>query len=365
MKTKTTLLFPDTLPGDNTLRQLLLFCKKVVHYLPAEDGAAPPLFPDLCSSYAPVPFADELDRFHKVIRDLERHKQNQVGQLSELSLAAMSTGLAADRDEASSNLLRAALNRQEGRKEPVDNEKLWQARVLLKLAETMDQEEREITARLDEITGSEHDLLAALKGEGDEDEAQWQSPPVVPASHLSARERPPVPPGAIIRQRVKAWGHLFLNDPEAERAQVVATDRPEALEVLLGANEALRCADPELLFALPLPDPALLRGNDQEAEHFLRLRAAFQEQLGTALTTLESAISAGANPESGLSKAILAWEQALTTAIAPGPWTWQLRGFIFAEASLARLLQQAFSGMPEPESSQAREGARVILLTRY
>ncbi len=361
MNTMTALLFPDTAPDGGIVRQLLLFFEKLVLYLPAEPDPADQRKPDpglpdsLCRAYPPAPLGNELDRFHGLIRELEAHKQGRPGQLGPLALAVLSTALAGDRDEASSTRLRAALTRSPDQAVTARQGELWQARVLLRLAETLDREEQEVAAGLARVSGSERELLDALKGLASEDDRQWRQPaPVMPdAGARSRREETAVAPETVVRQRVKAFARLYLADTGPERPQVLATARFEAADPLLAAYEKLRNAPPLLRFTLPLPDPGAISATGGDVKAYVNLRAAFRAQAGPAIDAFSAApadpAGSGDAGQPQPDQAIATWEKALTDTVSPGPWPWELQLYAFPGVTVATLFQHAFpaiTGIP-------------------
>ncbi|MCF6290561.1 MAG: hypothetical protein L3J03_06165 [Desulfobacterales bacterium] len=333
MNPMTALLFPDTAPSGDIVRQLLFFFEKLILYLPAEpDPAGQPdpaagLPGSLCRAYPPAPLGNELDRFHGLIRELEQHKQGRAGQLGTLALAVLSTALAGDRDEASSTRLRAALTRSPDKVVSARQGELWQARVLLRLAETLDREEQEIAAGLTAVAGSERDLLDALRGRAGEDDREWREPALVT-------------PGAVVRQRVKAFARLYLADTDPEQPQVLATGRFEAADPLLAAYEKLRNDPPVLRFTLPLPDPGDISATGGDIAAYIDLRAAFRIQAGPAIGTLTGTPGDPDGPEPD--QAIAAWEKALADTVSPGPWPWEMQLYAFPGVSVETLFRHAF-----------------------
>ena len=197
----TALYFPDTEISIETVAQELLFFEKIIYYRPVENGEAKEEVPDadtLCHGYAPVPFGEDLDRFKSLLKDLKGHENEfYSGQLS-----AMAPGQMGKQDKTSVTDLISTITKSvdPGKQTLKDKETLWQARLLLKLAEIMAREERELQEELDAITEKEKKLFDALKG--DEDIVGTFGRPISAARQIHVK------PETIL----KAWGHLFLAD---------------------------------------------------------------------------------------------------------------------------------------------------------
>ena len=73
----TSLFFPDTVVVPTAMAQALLFFEKIHHYLPAErsladNGKYHLLYNEnLCYGFAPAPLGTDIERFHRVIKDMK------------------------------------------------------------------------------------------------------------------------------------------------------------------------------------------------------------------------------------------------------------------------------------------------------
>ena len=242
MNQSNTLFFPDTRVPETAAGLLLLF-EKIFFYLPAEPGPAAvgesDLFCDmgLYQGFAPAPLGDDLDRFDRTIRELQVNLYDYGERLRRLSVASLTAEHSSDNDETSvSSLVSAILTNHEpiAEKEPSagkERNELWQARIVLKLAESYDREKEEIDARLAKLSLRENEMLSRLTGD-DKDEGLGKIPSA-PGGGLWTQTDP-------LRQRIKAWSHLFLADSENNQTHapyILSTTRLDVVEILFDAYE--------------------------------------------------------------------------------------------------------------------------------
>jgi hypothetical protein len=272
----TALYFPDTSLSARQVSQELIFFDKVYHYLPSEtDGSDDSVaVAGICEGYPPVPFAEELNRFRQLIRELKGNEAEfYSGHLS--SIAA---GQEKNRDERS---VRSLINSIEGTS-PADQsgaradirEGLWQARLLLKLAEILYQEEQELQQELSAIAVKERELFESLKGEGEIPFA---------LSGLTVESRLPVRPEILL----KAWAKLFLADRRQGEHTILVTNQEQAAETLFDANEALSGQRPVRLFRIPLPG-----GSAMDMAAYINDRATFRAGARDIIDGFTSTLSA-------------------------------------------------------------------------
>ncbi len=265
----TALYFPQTALNTLQVGQELIFFDKIFYYLAAENDDAgntqSPGSAEICGGYPPVPFKEDLDRFRQLIKELKGNEEEfYSGQLSsfssgheknrdELSVRSMIQSIAGKVPEASQKL-------REGKEDLYEKEDLWQARLLLKLAEILHQEELELQQELAAISAKELELFEVLKGEPEI--------PFSPSPFFQQETRPPIKQGMLI----KAWGKLFLADSKRDNYSVLLSDQSDAVELLFDANETLTQKRPVCLFRIPLP--VNIKKN---LENFLQDRMAFRQ----------------------------------------------------------------------------------------
>ncbi|WP_417912171.1 hypothetical protein [Candidatus Electronema sp. TJ] len=246
-------IFPDTLPKDRLLFPLVQFFVETVHTLPVENSQPGPeelppfadalLVQGLLRFHCPAPLGAERERFLALIAELRQ----RPGDYAALALAG-------NREAESSNAIISAVQRQAGQNGLKDGDgqaaALWQARLVLKLAELAARQEEELRQSLCRIARREQEILSQLRdadGESVQDHAA-QAPPDSRRTRL----------------RLKAWRTLnSLGSPPPVGAFVTADQ--EAFELLLE-----ECGgETRAVAAVPLP--AILAGED-----FLAKRTAFR-----------------------------------------------------------------------------------------
>ncbi|MEW6518526.1 MAG: hypothetical protein AB1461_03850 [Thermodesulfobacteriota bacterium] len=263
----TALYFPQTAPSIQQVTHELVFFDKILYYqaTEAEKTATAATAAALWEGYAPVPFHDDLGRFRQLIRELKGNEAEfYSGQLSTLAAAKDK-----NRDEQSVKSLiqsiggkSAAASEEQARL----REELWQARLLLKLAEILHEEEQELQQELAAISVKEQELYEALKGEPEI--AFTLSPP------RQMESRPPVRPEIL----VKAWARLFLADRRQGDYTMLVSGLNDAADMVFDANESLTGKRPVRLFRIPLP-----ASGDMAPAAYDQARAAFRQEAAETL----------------------------------------------------------------------------------
>ena len=163
MTTFNSLILPNTIPDETTIRQLLLFSGSIFQFAPAEDSINNEVitkFHNKFIHYAPVPFGDSLESFQNFFNDLTSHRAEYYsGALSHLS-----AGISTDIDESSVWQLIHSFAKQTSSEEE-SAQTLMHARLLLKLAEIHDIEESEINAAISEVDSQVNQVMSELKNE--------------------------------------------------------------------------------------------------------------------------------------------------------------------------------------------------------
>jgi hypothetical protein len=239
MNKLTPLLFPDTLVTDELMRRELFFFEQIMFYQPVEPEQEDLSAADqLCRAYCPAPLGEDRERFALLLQELKGHeKEFYNGMLSSMNLEYLE-----NRDsETTLELImsmqgKPAPNRKN---QKTDEEKiLWQARLMLKLAEIRQQEDDEIGEVLSSIAEKEKNLFQKIKGVEE----------IINDPAISAGV---VPAPIKIEPLLRAWGHLFLVDHRPVRLLNTAND--EAAAILLDVDETLAHQAPEKICRLPLP----------------------------------------------------------------------------------------------------------------
>ena len=295
MNQPVTLYFPDTISVPEAAARLLLFFEKVYYYLPAESGENGRGKPDLLrelglyQGLVPAPLGNDLDRFNRAVRDLQTNLYEYGERLHHLAAASFAAGKIPDHDEISVSSLIAAMSSGSGAGSKVGEppsfdtrqHELWQARIVLKLAESYDREKEEIDARLAKLAHFEQEIVSSLKGE-DQDERFDEITLPGPVEGLHTKADP-------LRQRMRAWTSLYLADTHNELSQapdILSTSRRDVVALLLEAYTERTQQQPEILFSLPVPGRSSL-----EVETLAGNRDAFRFEVSEVLDYLQKLIS--------------------------------------------------------------------------
>ncbi len=276
----STLILPDTIPQEDSIRQLLLYFETIFLYSPSEDIPVrlPAEFSRLYRHYAPVPFGDTLPNFQQLVRDMTKNRAEFYGG----GLSALSTRTNAV-DEESVWRLVSRLSPQPTSN--IQHETLLQARLLLKLAEVREQEENEIERTLTDIANQSRVMLQGLTDEtGDEEEKDAISVLAYPDQQQSDN---------TLGKRLRAWAHLFVADERRADHWLVSTT-PEMLASLIDFASTEMNESPNRLLSLPLPGASII--GLSPADYLLERRAWRQEasvSLAALALGLKGAVASG------------------------------------------------------------------------
>ena len=202
---------------------------------------------------AVLPLGDDRERFMAMLKDIRTH----AGEYYEGCLAALSDQSQVDPSESSVWKLVASLHGEAA--DPVEDptlvEKQWQARLLLKLAETVAAEQEEIDRGLANFRQKEQALFSSLKGELD-GAAEVAGVFAVSGPDAGGRSDP-----TRAKHLLAAWGVFFTSDPL--RHDFLFTDNEDGAAALFNAWEELCQDPPQLLAELAVPGPGSDSGTDQ------------------------------------------------------------------------------------------------------
>ena len=382
MNSLSTLYLPDTGPDPRQLAGLLLFFDSIFHYLPVEAPAndqntTPATSTDLCTAYAPAPCGSERDRFLRLVADFDKLR-NAPGQLSTLSLAALAARQHGDPDEISSGAVFSALTGSHERQADRDQEApLWQARLVLKLAETLDRQEREIEEHLADLSTQKQVLFETLKGpllaeenEIIQDEAAliFAEFAALPTAGIRTSELK-APPAGLDRQRLVALARLFFADQSATKPAILSTARQDVAEALFDAGEKLTKKPPVKLLALALPALDSLPIASCSDDDFLARRTAFRRAAEGNLADITACLrDAAVSPPPMAAEAVGAWRKALTEYFPAGRTGGRLLTFYrlpdISSAVLFRHLAQEKTTDRFKTSTPAEQGILLAVVSR-
>ncbi|XOF34293.1 MAG: hypothetical protein ACL93V_03085 [Candidatus Electrothrix sp. YB6] len=299
-------IFPDTLPDEALVFPLVQLVDRVVFLRPAENDEpeAEELTPFLremteqqcISSACPAPLRQDRDRFMQLLQDIRSRPDDYAGHLSSLSAGFGSIGSIGERQESEHAIMETLLAQTgiraplrdtlpeptpepaKGQEEKQRSLLLWQARLLLKLGETVDRSRAEIRRNLDALARREKTLLQDLRQE-------QETGQLLSAANLGEQEEMSA---GQQRLRLKAWARLFAAGEQPPQSAVFITRSANAFETLFDHFEHSReTARPEQLLTLSLP--AIL---NRDGRKFMQQRCCFQEAAAELLRLFSTAIHA-------------------------------------------------------------------------
>ncbi len=251
--------FPETDITVNDVRRQLLFFSQIFYLTPVENEEDAPQA--LCTAYTPAPLGDDLERFGQLLAELKGNEAAfYQGQLSTLALEYMEHRDPQTVRDIISTLQTPGTPPATGPTTSKDREELWQARLLLKLAEILRQEEKELSEGLSMLAERQEELFEELKGE-EELQDLFDALAPTPSAHFPVR----------VESLIKAWGRLLLAGDH--QPWFVNCFSPEAAEPFFEANEHLSGQRPVRLLRLPLPHC------DQNPDNYLEKRQIWFERL--------------------------------------------------------------------------------------
>ncbi|MEE4242544.1 MAG: hypothetical protein V2I36_13845, partial [Desulfopila sp.] len=271
MNTLETLYFPDTaLLSDRQLPLFLFFSRvNIVQLLEKQDapsGRLQDTFMDsaFCQGHTPHPLAGDKERFLYLINDIKNRKDDYAAQLSHITLASLSEKKT-NENESRGQILSSLLGRQSDKNDQERINSLWQARLVLAIAEILDGEEEDVACELAFLEDSEADIFNSLKGSDEDTE-------IAALQHDLGRVTAKLnrPRFESVQKRLRAWFH-FTQNSVLPSVPVWSTSREEVADILFENHEKKLSRLPEHIADILLParlDPA---GSDilQEIESFM------------------------------------------------------------------------------------------------
>ena len=358
----SALIFPETEPSVPGMAKLLLFFDALSYYLPTEsDGTgsrADSFFTNLCTAYAPAPLGGDLSRFNRLLREMETSRTDELARLFSAANTAFATGQVRDQYETSAGNLYSALQKDTGMQiNNLNKERLWQARLILKLAEMLDKKEAEVRLGLAQVSAVEQKVFASLEGSGDAKtggltELYGHNKPQQPGTdEILPAQYPLETSGLLIPLRLKAWAELYLADPSGSYPLMLVTANPESGAMLLDGYENVWRRDADKLFSLSIPavNPVDM---GEAGDQYLSARNAFREAARDNMKYLagflqETASVACSGPpareDSGLAENVSAWEAKVKGHFPDTETDFKkLVFYCFPNISFAELFQRLF-----------------------
>jgi hypothetical protein len=375
MKHASALILPETAPSHHIMAKLLIFFDSLSYYLPTESDPAgnrdTGFFANLYTPYAPAPLAEgELFRFNRLLREMVTSRPEELSRLFSAATAPLATGRIRDLDEVSAAGVYSSLQKNTETKNSIRNkERLWQARLILKLAEMLDSRETEVRQGLARISSSEQKLFAALEGHGEaesDDLAEIKGPDKLKHPATEDDLSPELSLGTsslLTTLRLKAWAELYLADSSEQQPSVPVTANPECGMTLLDGYENFMHRVPVKLFSLPVPELHFSKdekaANSYHADRKSFCAASLENKEYLAQHLHETAYSEKTERDSfekppELTENLSAWEENLRHYISAPVKTSKLGFYCFPGISFAGLLQHLFH-LDDPVQNKSRE----------
>jgi hypothetical protein len=329
MSVHVAYIFPNILPQDGMvfpLAQLfsqLLFLRPVEDDLPEADTPLLQAFtnqqvnqrgnqPDenrLLAFTCPAPLAEDRERFLGLLRDIRSRPEDYTGHLSNLSAGP---GSVVPDDESEYSIVNTLLHQtgiQTGSgkhtPEPANRQEknassvlLWQARLLLKLGESVDKQQADIRTNLARMSQQQEALLRELRkeqreGEGDRvDVDLFNTLPTLASIPVEQQ-----------RLRLKAWSRLFFLSKSTFEQTVFISQSSDAIEALLEHyQQATGTGTVEQILRLPLPalSAPVVEEKEQQQKNdllaaLLAQRDQFQQEASTLLAPIREFLQSPKN----------------------------------------------------------------------
>ena len=371
----SALIFPDTEPSGHGMARLLVFFNTLSYYLPTEiAGEAKKnnnFFENLSTGYVPAPLGEDLSRFNRLLHEMETSRSDELSRLFSAAKAPLAAEQLRDHDETSASSVYSAMKDDaESKSSTRYKERLWQARLILKLAETLVRSEAEVSLGLAQISSVEHKVFKALEGLGD---AEKDDPEKVGSldkfqhfngENILPEETSPGTSGLLIPLRLKAWAELFLADTSDRHPMALVTISPESGAMLIDGYENTWRRDPQKLFSLTIPALHLAGSKgvrDQYHASRNTFRAAAQENLeyfaGLLQETAALTSPRGDSQEelTILAEHVAAWEKKLKVHFSGHKTGFRkLDFYCFPSISCSELFQRLFH-LDKPVPIEKRE----------
>lgn len=181
-----------------------------------------------CQRHTASPLGDDFERFRHLINDIYNRKDDYASQLSALTIAAMSNPSESgdSQQEIVSSLLKSNLAFPDKRKKQKYLD-LWQARLVLAIAEILDREEEDIAQQLAVLKDEEADLFRELQGKDVDPE---EENPLKELSLLRKNMNPPIP--GNMQKRFSSWKQLYRQGDIPPYDLLLTTNRDAADQIL-------------------------------------------------------------------------------------------------------------------------------------
>lgn len=250
-----TLYFPDTAIFSERQYPLFLLFPKVnlitlieTDETSREDSVDSFMYGSICQVHTPAPLGEDKDRFLYLINDIKNRKDDYAAQLGQLTLASMSRSTPRGED-AKHQIMSKILGHQPDadNSQPPKNERIWHARLVLKIAEILDTEQEDVAKALIFLEDSEADLFDRLKGGSDADEADSLYNDL-----RKIKAKLGTPSSESMGNRLSAW-FRFSGAGIRPACPIWTTTRSDAAAILFENHTRIHNAAPASIVKVPLP----------------------------------------------------------------------------------------------------------------
>lgn len=331
MTTLDTLYFPDTTLRAQQQFSLSLFFSTIhlLHPVETEESkegdskslaeGRPFMDRGYCQAHTPSPLGSDRDRFLHLLHDIQNRKDHFVEQLQYLSLASLST--TERQHESSGQAIISSLlhgsDQKTGDQDEQNRQALWQARLVLKIAEFLDQEEDELAQQLAAIDDREIALFRDLQGEiteAGEGDKICDDPFT---EILALRQKMNQPRPGMINKQLRAWSRLYLSETTPKTIPLWTASRPEAADLLVEHYEKECALSPIHLLHLELPGHST--GAEEEMAEkipaFIKATQSCQQALADIFQALVQETTPTPPLPAQLLSTIESWENDWNTAV--------------------------------------------------
>lgn len=264
---------------------------------------------DFCQGYTPCPLGENRERFIHLVDDIRNRKDDYAAQLSHLTLAALSTSKK-EKKESRGDIISALIG-SHNLDTPAGlaaETEIWQARLVLKLAEILEKEEEELSQSLSILEDHEADVLQALQGEEDlEDEDN-------PFADLQQLKKSLISQGSgANKNRLRSWARLHQEEQKDVHAIThFITDNKDAAELLLDKYQDITGVPAAVMASFSIP---ALTGWD--AAEVVPAICTFRHDNADILKTVEAVIS---GQELAETESLEKWNQAINHDFPEGKY---------------------------------------------
>lgn len=267
MQSLDSLYFPETVLSHH-LRNTLLLLPDTLHFLQPVEGenfTANDLFMEkgICQAHTPFPLGKDKDRFLALIGEIQEQKSSNAEQFSHLTLAHLSEEL--QRGDQNHRSIMANLKAGHVTSTPEEDAKqrqakLWQARLVLVLAEILDIEEAELAEQFSDIDATERSLFQDLKGDIDRNTEEEPDDPFAELTRIRAKLNQQRP--GTVKKRFQAWKTFYASGNLPGNFWLWITAIEEAGEILISNYEEKSGRVSVPLLRLNLPEQMQMREAD-------------------------------------------------------------------------------------------------------